>query len=146
MSDAAKDYLRWILRVEGAPHVQVSEIGLKTVINAGLASFTLAMEKRFEDDATEEEIRQFVARVRGTWIQPEALNPVLAERILLDGLGEEDLVDDVPLAEVSRAQNLLSYAMVNDLGITGDALEQFVEEAVKMLTDLENEPENGDDD
>ena len=138
MSDGAKDYLRWILQIEGAPRVQVSEIGVKTVIGAGVAAFTLALEKRFGDDATDDEVRAFVTRALGTWIQEDALNPILAERVLLDGLGEEGLIDDVSLPQTSEAQNLLSYAMVNDLGITGEALEDFVDEAVKILRDYED--------
>lgn len=144
MSDQARDYIRWTLGVPGAPDVPVAEIGLKASVHLSLAAFTLALEKRFDDDATDEEVRTFVARVRGNWIKPEALNPVLAERILLDGLGEEDLVEDVPILELTHAQDLLSYAMVNDLGITGDALEQFVDEAAKMVADLQNSPADDD--
>ncbi|GLY15788.1 hypothetical protein LWF15_20100 [Kineosporia rhizophila] len=139
MSEDAKNYLRRIVGMDNVPGVRIADLGLQNAVNYSFSAFHLALSKRFEDGATTTELQDFVRRARGAWIKPEALNPVLAEKVLLDAMGNDGLVDDVPIPELTDTQNLLTYALVNDLKITGDALEQFVEDALRQLEEMEDE-------
>ncbi|MCD5313483.1 hypothetical protein [Kineosporia babensis] len=139
MSSKAEDYVRWILQLDGAYNVPIAELGAKTAVTTSIAAFSTALEKRFEDGASPDEAREFVGHVRGKWVKSDALNPVLAELAIMDGLGEEGLVDDVPIAELTETQNLLTYAIVNDLGLAGPAVEEFIRESMALLNTLEDE-------
>ncbi|MCE0534113.1 hypothetical protein LWF15_01165 [Kineosporia rhizophila] len=141
MSDKIKDLLRWNLGAEGASKVSFSEVGLEASRAAGFAAFALALERRFGEDPTTETIQQFVARTRTSWVKPDALNPVLAEQVILAAYtDDDDLLDGVPAAELARVQLLLTYGVVRDMNITGDAFEAFLDEIVQLMN------ESGDED
>jgi len=125
-----------VLGVENAGPVDVSVADADMVANASVCSFATAMEIMFGSDVTTEDVRNFIARIRGPWVKPEALNPVLAERIILSGLGEEGLLDGVPRADIVSSQNLIAGAVLRERGIGGAQLEEFLDEVVELM----NEP------
>lgn len=137
MSDMVKDYLRWILGVEGAQEVELSQIGLQTSIDAGVSAFSLALEKIYSSDPSPEQVRELVARIRQRWIKPERLNPVLAEHVILNLYGDDEYVNDVPLAEVARVENLITYGIVHEAGLDRDAIEIFLDEVVDLMSETD---------
>lgn len=139
MSDQVLGYLRWLLAPNDAPKVDATALGVETVTSAAICAFAVALERMFGEDATPDKIREFVKRVRENWVAPEGLNPILAERIILSAFGEEDLIRDVPTAEVHRVENMIAYGVVREKNIVGDDFEEFIHEVL----DLMNEPIDG---
>ncbi|GAA3621900.1 hypothetical protein GCM10022223_43550 [Kineosporia mesophila] len=139
MSDAVKQYLRWVLGVEGAPEVALADIGLKTSMQAGVAAFSIALDRVFPDEPSPTQAADLIARIRNEWVKPEGLNPVLAERVILNAYGEEDLVNDVPPAEISRVETVITYGIRRELGIDGAAFESFLDEVVEFMNEQLND-------
>ncbi|GLY32530.1 hypothetical protein [Kineosporia sp. NBRC 101731] len=133
--DVIKKYLRLVLGVDGAPTVGPSDLDVKTSILASLAALSVALEKVLPDDAQREQISSLVAQIRETWVKSDALNPVLAERIILTLQGQDGLIDDVPAAELATAENLITYGILHETGTTGDSFEAFLDDVIQFLND-----------
>ncbi|GAB3255021.1 hypothetical protein [Kineosporia babensis] len=134
MSDSVKKFLRWTLGVEGAPKFEPTAEDVKTLMAAGISLFAVTLDKYFDDDPTPAQAAELATKVRQTWVQPEGLNPVLAERVILNAYGDEDLVDDVPRTEVARIEHILSYGIRRELKIEdGPALEALLDEVIAVM-------------
>jgi hypothetical protein len=140
MSDPVKVYLRWVLGAKGAPNFDPSNYEVKTLMIAGVATFTAALDRYFPEEPGPAEAASLVAKVRQQSAQPELLNPVLAEQVILNAYSDETLVGDVPPAEVSRVENIISYGIRRELKIEdGPELEEFLDEIIEIM----NEPADG---
>jgi len=141
MSEPVKNYLRWALGVEGAPEFNPEDFDHpKTLMAAGISLFTIALERYFPEEPTPAQAADLVTTIRQMMAQPEELNPVLAERVILNGYGDEDLVSDVPPTDVARAEHIISYGIRRALNINdGPALEEFLDEVIAFM----NEPADG---
>ena len=134
MSDAVKGYLRWVLGIEGAPKFDPAGSDAKMVLTAGLSSFTVALDRYFPEEPSVAEVAGLVTKIRQMSAQPELLNPVLAEQVILNIYDDEDLVGDVTLGEVARVQNIISYGILRLLNIEkGPELERFLDEVVELI-------------
>jgi len=125
-----------VLGVDCAPGIETRDSDVPTFTSATVCAFIIAMEKRLGEEPPPQTVRDFVARARGTWIKPEGLNPVLAERVILDVFEDEDLTSDVLRSDILRTQTVLAYAATRELGITGPAFEEFLDEVEELM----NEP------
>lgn len=137
MSDSTRDYLRWILSVDGARRVEYVGQEPSFVTNASVAAFSVAMEVMFGENATPEQITDFVTRIRTRWVKPEALNPILAERVIKTMFEDDsDVLDELPLTEIVRINTVLAAAVLRERHIEGDQLEEFLDEVEELM----NEP------
>lgn len=141
MSDKIRPVLRWLLGVEGAPEPNLAGEDLAFLNQVSAAAFAVAINIRFDDDVTAPQVQEFVSRIRGTHVNAEKLNPVLAEWVILDAFEKPVPVNDVPLAETITVQNLIAAGVVRDMNIVGDDLNQLMDDVVDVLTN----PEEDDD-
>ncbi len=105
-----EDLLRRILGLETGNPAELSALDAKTVRLISGSAFAVALEKRFGDEATPEQARQFVEHARGRWVKAEALNPVLGEHIIMAMYEDSNLLGSVPAVDVTAGQNMLTYA------------------------------------
>lgn len=90
-------------------------------------AFVTAVGRRFPSPPTREEVtdpcctdpREVCDRRRAT--------PMLGESLVRSGFGGTGLLT----SELTRGQTLMTYGIVNDLGLHGDALEEFLTEAAE---------------
>ncbi len=134
MSDQVQNLLRRILGVEVDGTVPPTELDGRTVRTTVVTAFALALEMRFGESVTVDDVQAFVARIRGRWVEADALNPVLAEHIILSTYDESDLLGSVPAVEIAQAQNLLTYGLVKDLEMTSEAIDDFIREVTDLVT------------
>ncbi|GAB3267181.1 hypothetical protein [Kineosporia babensis] len=139
LSQQFRDLVRAMVSGQNFEKVRVSEIGSFTFHRLAYCAFLLAVERRFSETASVEEVREFVVRARTRWIRPESLNPVLAEWSLLDAIVENGSVDDLSLDETLRVQIVLTRALISDLDLTGEALDDFVAEVVEQFDQVDDE-------
>ncbi len=135
-NDAVKQYLRLALGTDGAPGAVPRDISVDDSVDATLAALSVALDKIFLEDPEPVEISALVGRIREVWVKPETLDPVLAERIILAIYGEDELMDDVGSADLVVTENLITYGILHESGISEEAFEYFLDEVV----DLMNEP------
>ncbi|GAB3255150.1 hypothetical protein [Kineosporia babensis] len=140
MSEHVKSYLRWLLGAEGAPKYNAEEYDLKTLTAAGISLFTAALDRYFPEEVpTPAEAAALVTKVRSMSAQPETLNPVLAEQVILNAYADDDLMADVPAVEVARVENILAYGIRRELSIKdGPELEAFLDEVIEIMNDPAN--------
>jgi hypothetical protein len=139
VSDRIRSVLRWILGVDETPSVELSGDDLAFLSEVSAAAFAITLDLRFGENATPDQTKEFIARVRGPIVNPEKLNPVLAEWVILTAYGAPGLLDQVSLAETVTAQNLISYAVVRDMQVTGADLEQLMDDVVDLITSPDEE-------
>lgn len=133
MSDKAQAILGWILGVEGATTDGFTSDDLELSREVGLAAFSLALEKSLGEETSADAVQSFLARARGTWIKPEALNPVLAEQVILAAYQDDHLLEGIPRATLERTQNLLTYAFVRDAGLSDNGFQEFRREVIELM-------------
>lgn len=138
-NDAVKQYLRQALGTEGAPSAKSYDVGAVDSVDATLAAFSVALDKVFFKTPEPAEVSALVARIREVWVEPETLEPVLAENIILAIYGKGTLIDDIVTASLTTTENLITYGILHESGVSGDAFEYFLDEVV----DLMNEPVDG---
>lgn len=102
------------------------------------AAFGVAAHRRFGRDWTSADVILFVAsvRARAAFIA-RALDPRVAERVLLSVLASEDIaaaltaaeIDDLDTGEVTDAETHLLMAMAADERLRRGALDRFLAEA-----------------
>ena len=95
-----------------------------------LAVFGLATEMRFEDDESHEAVLAFVARLMDSLQgQPGAPKPLQVELLIRAALGETELLDEVPAETANTIMPLVAHVVVNDLELTGQAIDQLLDDA-----------------
>lgn len=90
------------------------------------AAFVEAADRKFNSDTTGDDIIEFIADVRSRSERVRsALDPGVAERVLLAAVGDSD-VSDLDPAEVRRSQSILLNALIVDENLDGAGLGEFV--------------------
>lgn len=107
-------------------------------LRAALAgAFLTAVERRFVNEPTRDEIIGFVALVRERYVKPESLPPMLGEALLRAAArDEESLVEGISDDDMTRGQLLLTYGLIHDLGLSGAAYEDFLTEATTYAQEI----------
>ncbi|MBT0770003.1 hypothetical protein KIH74_13780 [Kineosporia sp. J2-2] len=139
MSNELRAPLRWILGVEGAPEPRPADREPEALAEISAAAFAVAVELRFGEQATAEQAREFVTHLGDIYLKPGALDPRLAEQMILSVYDEVEGLDDVSLEQTVAAQNLITAATVQDMGITEEALERFIDDVVELIVSLDDE-------
>jgi len=101
-----------------------------------VASFIVAVQRKFSSQTSRDEIIDYVAavRARGTDL-PELLDPAASERMIASVFNEESTRDIAPRMK-NDIQMFFATAIVNDEGLHGQDLEDFLAKARKLADDL----------
>lgn len=128
-----REHIRQVLSPSGElDRDLVERMGGETWTRAALAgAFITAVGRRFPSPPTHEEVAGLVARIREKYVTADALPPMLGESLVRSGFGEPSLLKGMSASERTRGQTLMTYGIVNDLGLHGDALEEFLTEAAE---------------
>lgn len=128
-----REHIRQILSPSGeVDRTLAKRMGGETWTRAALAgAFVTAVGRRFPAPPTREEVADLVARIREKYVNADALPPMLGESLVRSGFGEAALLKGMTASELTRGQTLMTYGIVNDLGLHGDALEEFLTEAAE---------------
>jgi hypothetical protein len=94
------------------------------------AAFCVATERRFPAGSTARDVIEFVGDARSRTESLEAVDPRVAERVILAVASDEDLDDIDP--KTSFETRLLLAAMTADQHYDAAGLEEFLTEARKL--------------
>jgi len=142
VTDTLRSVLRWIVGAEGAKEPDLTGDDLPLLTQASAAAFAVTVNLRFTDDVTPETVQQFVTRIRERHLQPGTLNPVLAEWFILDAFDHPVSLTDVSVTDRITTQNLIAAGVVRDMNITGDALDELVDDAIDLLAEADTEDDS----
>lgn len=100
------------------------------------AFFSLMLELRFKDGASREAITAFVDEARYDYRNVEPpIKPLMLEAAVRAAAGEEHLLDDVPTAELVRAQYLVIGKIARQSDDVQQRLEQYLGEAENLAAE-----------
>ncbi|MGH8793634.1 MAG: hypothetical protein ACRDXX_13455 [Stackebrandtia sp.] len=104
------------------------------------AAFYLAVRKNFVSDASHDAVKAFVKEAAAEYAdaQPQ-LRPLVIEGLVRAVLGEADLMQGIDAQEAVQTQMPLTYKIVADLRLSGDALSQLLDEAEELATEWASE-------
>jgi hypothetical protein len=137
-----RDHIRLMLTPNAKFDVAaIDRMGGAKWSRAALAStFLLAVDRRFPSPPSREEIAALVARVCEKYITDDALPPMLGEALVRASFGEESLLDGISDTDLTRGQTMMTYGIVlGDLGLRGEAYEEFLTEAANAAQEYLNE-------
>lgn len=101
-----------------------------------MATFVVAVERKFSERSSREEIIEYVANVRSRGPDmPTLLDPTASERMIAWVISDEDTKD----IDARMEFNIWTYfatAIVNDEGIYDQALDDFLAEARDVANDM----------
>lgn len=119
----------------------VERMGGVTWSRAALSSaFLTAVDRRFPSPPSREDITALVSRVCENFITPGALPPMLGEALIRASFGEEALLEGMSDEDITRGQSMLTYGIaLGDLGLRGEAYEEFLTEAAKAAQEYLDE-------
>lgn len=128
-----REHIRQVVSPSGElDRALVERMGGDQWARAALAgAFVTAVGRRFHSPPTRQEVADLVARIREKYVNADALPPMLGESLVRSGFGETDLLKGMSASELTRGQTLMTYGIVNDLGLHGDGLEDFLTEAAE---------------
>jgi hypothetical protein len=95
------------------------------------AAFCVAAERRFPKESTAADVIEFVGDARSRTESLAAIDPRLAERVILAVTGDEE-IDDVDPKTSFETQLLLLAALTADARYDSASLEDFLTEARKL--------------
>lgn len=132
-----REYIRHIL----TPGTEIDSsliesVGVRASGVALTGAFAVAVESRFQESPSREEIAALVSRIRDQHIDPEGLPPMLGEALVRAAFGEEHLAEELSSEEWTRGQLLMTYGIVRDLGLENDAFEDFLTEASEAAREI----------
>jgi hypothetical protein len=137
MTMEIREYIRYFLtpgtEIDSAV---IESVGVRASGVALTGAFAVAVESRFQESPSREEIAALVARIRERYIDPDGLPPMLGEALLRAAFGEEHLVKELSNEEWTRGQLLMTFGIVHDLGLEGEAYEEFLTEATKAAEEI----------
>jgi hypothetical protein len=135
MSEQVHDQLRMVFMSGGAPMLTTTVSDAKLASDMALSAAAAALGRALGASPSTDEIRQYIASLRARLEHPDHLNPVLAEQVIMTAYGQDGLIDDLSDEEVARVENLISYAIVRELDLSEDGIEELVREAEEVLHD-----------
>ncbi|GLY29857.1 hypothetical protein [Kineosporia sp. NBRC 101731] len=141
MATAEENHIRWMLAPEtDEPPIPFSEFGIERTQACVAAVFTLGIEKALGENPPESDrIQDFIETARSRYANAEALPPVKSEAVIRLAYEDDSMIDGLSPDEIQRIQQLLGYASVQFLGLTGAAYDEFVREAAEMVIEYVNE-------
>lgn len=101
------------------------------------AAFGIAARRRFPQDTTPEEIRDYVAGVLGSLeAGAEDFDPVFLQRLFADGLHGEAALGGEHLAPETtlQARLLLTFRLVRELGLDADQQRELLADAARLAS------------
>ncbi|MEV4495989.1 hypothetical protein AB0J84_09810 [Micromonospora arborensis] len=137
--EALSDLIRALARADwdGADAL-VGEIGRGGWVG-GLqvigTAFALAVHRRFEPEATPTDIAAWVSATRAQYEDGNTL-PVLAmEGLIRAALGEEELIDNIPVDTVIAAEVFVLGQLLLEAKLSPSELDEFVDEAEQLAAE-----------
>jgi hypothetical protein len=115
----------------------VDKIGVTAAHAALSGAFLAAVERRFDSQPDMAEVTALVERIRERYIKADSLPPMLAEALVRAAArGEDSLLEGMAEEDLTQGQIMLTYGIVNDLGLTGVAYEQFLTQAAEFAQEI----------
>jgi hypothetical protein len=112
---------------------RLDDEGMRDYTTLVSAAFLDAVDRRFADAAIPAAVIEYVGEVRSRNAEAaEAVDPVVAERVILMALGQGSL-GDVGGREVRKAQNLLLPLLVNDEHLDDAGIDAILASARKLV-------------
>jgi hypothetical protein len=100
------------------------------------AAFYNAVDSRFTTDSTLDEVTEFVADIRARTEQiRDALDPRIAERVLIAAFTNEDL-DDLDNEEFIKTKMFLLAGIISDQHLDDAGLDEFMAKARAFADEL----------
>jgi hypothetical protein len=102
--------------------------------------------QRFAQGYRDDDIAGLVATLRTEYVDPDAVDPVIAERLLYAVLGRPGLTDGLSKEELGKASLGLLYMLLDEAGVTGGKLDDLLAEVrpvAEQLLAQENRPGSG---
>jgi len=101
-----------------------------------IAAFYVAVRRKFTEQSSQDEIVEYVAKVRSRGEDlPDVLDPTAAERMITSVFTDES-TRDIDSRTKMAVQMFFATAIVNDEGIQGQALDEFLARARRFADDL----------
>jgi hypothetical protein len=96
------------------------------------AAFFEAVDRKFGEHHTVPEIIQYVADARSRYERSgQAVNPSVAERLMLISLGHDESVDDADGRAIGAAQLFITTAVITEENLDAAGLDEFMNEVRK---------------
>ncbi|WP_435204785.1 hypothetical protein [Micromonospora sp. bgisy143] len=136
---ALSDLIRALARADwDTADALVGEIGRSGWVG-GLqvigAAFALAVHRRFEPEATPSEVAAWVAAARSQYQEGDTLPALEMEGLIRAALGEEELVDNVPVETLIAAQVFILGQLLLEARLAPAELDGFVSEAEQLAAE-----------
>jgi hypothetical protein len=95
------------------------------------AAFAIAINYRFAENYTADDVARFVAETRSEFGGTEAIPALETEELIRSGLGEVELTDNISLKVAFEVQLLVLGKILQDGNFTEPQLEAFIKEVQK---------------
>jgi hypothetical protein len=128
--------LRALLNKDFDEHKRLTRLldddGMRDYMALVTAAFLEAVDRRFENASIPSAVVEYVGQVRSRNPKAaEAVDPVIAERVLLKALGQGSL-SDLSGRDIRRAQNLLLPILVDDEHLDDAGIDAILAAARKL--------------
>lgn len=132
-----REYIRHVL-TPGADvdATLIERVGIRNSRAAVTGAFAVAVEARFDIPPSREDIAALVSRIRERYVEADGLPPMLGEALVRAAFGEEHLAEELSSEEYTRGQLLMTYGIVHDLSLEGEAFESFLDDAAQAAEDI----------
>lgn len=133
-----REYIRLVLTPDAKVDAStVESVGGAMASRAAVAgAFVTAVERRFEETPSHEDIAAVVSRVRERYVDGERLPSMLGVALVRVAFGDESFLAGISDDELTRGQLLMTYGIVHDLGLNGQGYEDFLTEATRTAQEL----------
>jgi hypothetical protein len=108
----------------------------------GLALHVITRQ-RFAQGYRDDDIAGLVATLRAEYVDADAVDPVIAERLLYAVLGRPALTGGVNKEELGKASLALLYMLLDQAGVTGGKLDDLLAEVRPVAEQLLAQQEDG---
>lgn len=100
------------------------------------AAVHLALEKGMSHNVTRAQVINFVAEIRKSYFKdPDALDPVTAERLILFWAGHDDALDGISPVKSVQTQFMMLRPLVHEAGIPESGLDRFLEDVQALANE-----------
>ena len=130
IADDVDALIRSVLARQPDVYERINEkIGGHSTRLAIAAMFTIAVERRFGEDASPSEITDFVSEVRAAYPNAYKVDPILAEGLIRSALGDDSSLSGIDLTDAPATEMFVATAVVDGLNLDKERLDQLVAEA-----------------
>lgn len=122
------------------PEEAFDRLGVTTSFVLVGTALELAARRRFGDAAGPRVISEYASQLRRRYPDSaDSIKPMVAEAVLRAALGEDDMLDGIPVQEVFSVSVLATFALVQDLELDENQLAAFISEVIGAAAALEAE-------